>query len=54
MGEMRNETRILVGKPEVMRPVGRPRYARRDNIRMDQDRDQWQALVIMIMNFWVP
>jgi hypothetical protein len=67
MGEMRNATRILVGKPEV-RPVGRPRCARRDNIRMDlkeigwehvdwmhldQDRDQWQALVITKMNLCV-
>jgi hypothetical protein len=53
-GEMRNVTRILVAKPEVMRPVGRPRCARRDNNRMAQDRDQWQDLVIMKMNLWVP
>jgi hypothetical protein len=54
MGEMRNVTRILVGKTEVMRPVGRLRCAWRYNIKMDQDRDQWQALVIMTVNFWVP
>jgi hypothetical protein len=59
-GEKRNAYRILVGKPEGKRPLGRPRRRCEDNIRMDlravgyggmdwidlaQDRDQWRALV---------
>jgi hypothetical protein len=58
-----------VGKPERKRPLGRPRHRWEDNIKMDlreigwgdvycidlaQDRDQWRALVNMIMNLWVP
>jgi hypothetical protein len=68
-GEKRNLYRILVGKPEGKRPLGRPRYRWEDNIKVDlreigfggmdwinlgQDRDQWQALVSTIMNLWVP
>jgi hypothetical protein len=60
MGETRNAYRILVGKPEGKRPLGRPRRRWADNIKMDlteiewdgvdcidlaQDRDQWRALV---------
>jgi hypothetical protein len=60
MGEKRNAYRILVGKPEGRRPLGRPRRRWVDNIRMDlreigwdgvywvdlaQDRDQWRALM---------
>jgi hypothetical protein len=60
MGEMRNAYRLLVGKPEGRRPLGRPRRRWLDNIRMDlievgwgdvdwiglaQDRDRWRALV---------
>jgi hypothetical protein len=60
MGEKRNACRILVGKPEGKRPLGRPRRRWLDNIKMDlreirgggidwidltQDRDQWEALV---------
>jgi hypothetical protein len=68
MGAKRNACRILVGKPEGKRPLGRPRHRWEDinmNVReigwggMDgidlaQDRDQWKALVNMVMNLWVP
>jgi hypothetical protein len=68
-GEKRNAYRILVGKPEGKRPLGRPRRRWVDNIRMDlrkigcddvdwidlaQDRDQWRALVSTVMNLRVP
>ncbi|KAJ4436020.1 hypothetical protein ANN_18646 [Periplaneta americana] len=57
MGESRNAYRVLVGRPEGNRPLGRPRRRWEDNIKMDlrevgydwtnltQDRDQWQAYV---------
>jgi hypothetical protein len=69
MWETRNAYRILVGKPEGKRPQGRPRRRWVDNIRMDlreigwdgmdsmdqvQNRDQWRALVNMVMNLRVP
>jgi hypothetical protein len=69
MGEKRNAYRILVGKPEGKRSVGRPRRRWVDNIKMGlreigwdgmdsidlaQDRDQWRALGNMVMNLRVP
>jgi hypothetical protein len=68
MGEKRSAYRILVGKPEGKRPLGRPRRSL-DNIKMDrrevgwdgmdwidlaQDRDQWRALANTVMNLQVP
>jgi transcription termination factor 2 len=69
MRERRNAYRILVGKPEEKRALGRPRRRWVDNIKMDlgeigwdgrdwieiaQNRDQWRALVNTVMNLWVP
>ena len=69
MGEERGAYRVLVGKPEGKRPLGRPRCRWVDNIRMDlqevgcgyvdwiglaQDRDRWRTLVSAVMNLRVP
>jgi hypothetical protein len=66
MGEDRDVHRVLVGKPEVKRPLGRLRRRWEDNIKMDfqevrggrgdwmelaQDRDRWRALVGTVRNF---
>jgi hypothetical protein len=46
MGEKRNGYRILVGKPERKRPLGRPRHRWEDNIRIDlrEMRGGWYGL----------
>ena len=69
MGEERGVYRVLLGKPEGRRPLGRPRFRWVDNIRMDlqevgcgymdwiglaQDRDRWRTLVSAVMNLRVP
>ena len=68
MVEERGVHKVLVGKPEGKRVLGRPRRRWEDNIKMDlevesgcggwmvlaQDRDRWRALVSTVMNFGVP
>jgi len=69
-GERRGAYRVLVGKPEGKRQLGKPRHRWEDNIKMDlqevgwgggvdwtdlaQDRDKWQALANAVMIFRVP
>jgi hypothetical protein len=68
-GTKKNAYRILVGKAEGKRSLGRPRRRWEDNIKMDyreigwrgmdwtdlaEDRDQWRALVNTVMNLRVP
>ena len=69
MEEGRGVHKVLVGKPERKRPLGRPRRRWKDNIKMDlqevgrvcrdwmelaQNRARWRALVSTVMNFRVP
>ena len=68
VGEGRGVHRVLVGKPEGKRPLGRPRHRWKENIKMDlqevggggdwmelaQDRDRWWELVNTVMNLRVP
>jgi hypothetical protein len=69
MGKKRNSYRLLVGKSEGKRPLGRPRLTCVDNVKMDlreigcggmdwidlaQDRDQWRVLLNTVMNLQVP
>jgi hypothetical protein len=69
VGEGRGVHRVLVGKPDRKRPLGRPRHRWEDNIKMDlqeveggcrdwmelaQDWNGWRALVSAVMNFRVP
>jgi hypothetical protein len=67
MGEERKVYKVLVGKPEGKRTLGRPRRRWEDGIRIDlreiglgdvdwirmaQDRDRWRAVVSAVMNLW--
>jgi hypothetical protein len=69
MGEKRNVYRLLVGKPEGKRPLGRPKPRWIDTIKMElleigvnvvdwiglaQDRYRWRALMNAVMNLRVP
>ena len=69
MGEERGVFRVLLGKADGKRPLGRPRRRWVDNIRMNlqeegcgcmdwiglaQDRDRWRTLVSVVMNLRVP
>ena len=69
MEQSRNAYRVLMGKPEGKRPLGRPRRRWEDNIKMDlrevcwdpgewmdlvEDSDQWRAYVIAVINLRIP
>jgi hypothetical protein len=63
----RNAYKLLVGKPEGKRPLGRPKHRWVDNIKMDllgrvdvdwiglaQNRDKWRAIMNSVLNLWFP
>jgi hypothetical protein len=69
MGEGRCIYRVLIGRPEGKRPLGRPKHRWKDNIKMDlweigidganwiqlaQDRVLWRAFVNTVMNLRIP
>jgi hypothetical protein len=70
MGDSRDAYRVLVGRPEGRRPLGRLMHRWEDNIKKDfqevewgagmdwidlaQDREKWWALLTEIMNLWFP
>jgi hypothetical protein len=69
MGDGRGVYRVLIGRPECRRPLGRPRRRWEDNIKLDfmeigidgansiqlaQDKVQWRAFVNMVMNLRIP
>jgi hypothetical protein len=69
MGEERGVYRVLVGRPESKRPLGRPRLRWENNIKMDlmevgidganwiwlvQDKVKWRAFVNTVMNLRIP
>jgi hypothetical protein len=69
MGEKRNAYRLMVGKAEGKRPLGKPRRRWVDNIKMDlgevgwsdvdwiglaKDRNRWRAVVNSVLNLRVP
>ena len=69
MGEGKVVYRVLVGKPEGKRSLGRPRRRWEDNMKMNlqevgfggmdwielaQDRDRWRAVMNAVVNLWVP
>jgi hypothetical protein len=69
MGKERGMYRVLMGKPEGKRPLGRlrrrwkddikmylheVRYGSMDSIELAQDRGRWRVLVNAVLNLWVP
>jgi hypothetical protein len=69
MGDGKSVYRVLVGRPEGKRPLGRPRHRWKDNIKMDvreieidganwiqlaQDRVQWRTFLNTVMNLKIP